>query len=135
MRTLLVIWGIGMAGGMFMVTRSTSVVEALVWLTIAVAFERVAGCLYWSIPPAISQRKDVGTIAGCMNLAGNIAGVLTPIIIGFIISMTGSYNLALLLFVCFGLGVSAASLFINYGRKIGGIPSVTIDVSHAAPAE
>lgn len=28
MRTLLVIWGIGMAGGMFMVTRSTSVVEA-----------------------------------------------------------------------------------------------------------
>ena len=109
MRTLLVIWGIGMAGGMFMVTRSTSVVEALVWLTIAVAFERVAGCLYWSIPPAISQRKDVGTIAGCMNLAGNIAGVLTPIIIGFIISMTGSYNLALLLFVCFGLGVSAAS--------------------------
>ena len=135
MRTLLVIFGIGMAAGMFMVTRSTSVIEALVWLTVAVAFERVAGCLYWSIPPAISQRKDVGTIAGCMNLAGNIAGVLTPIIIGVVVSSTGSYDLALMLFICFGLGISAASLFINYGRKIGSVPPLAIDVSHAAAAE
>jgi ACS family D-galactonate transporter-like MFS transporter len=134
MRTLLVIFGVGMAGGMYMVTRSTSVVEALVWLTIAVSFERVAGCLYWSVPPAISQRKDVGTIAGCMNLAGNIAGALTPIIIGFIVSSTGSFDLAMLLFVTFGLGVSVASVFINYGRKIGGAPSATIHVSHGVAA-
>ena len=103
--------------------------------TVAVAFERVAGCLYWSIPPAIAQRKDVGTIAGCMNLAGNIAGVLTPIIIGVVVSATGSYDLALLLFMCFGLGISAASLFINYGRKIGSVPPLVIDASHAAAAE
>jgi len=132
MRTLLVIFGVGMAAGMFMVTRSTSVIEALVWLAVAVAFERVAGCLYWSIPPAISQRKDVGTIAGCMNLAGNIAGVLTPIIIGLLVSSTGSYNLALMMFVCFGLGISVASVFINYGRKIGSVPPLAIDASHAA---
>jgi ACS family D-galactonate transporter-like MFS transporter len=110
MRTLLAIFGIGMA----------------------VAFERVAGCLYWSIPPAISQRKDVGTIAGCMNLAGNIAGVLTPIIIGLLVSSTGSYDLALMMFVCFGLGISIASVFINYGRKIGSVPPLAIDASHAA---
>jgi len=135
MRTLLVIMGVGMAGGMYMVTRSTSVVEALAWLTIAVAFERIAGCLYWSVPPAISQRKDVGTIAGCMNLAGNIAGVLTPIIIGFVVSATGSYNLALLMFVVFGLGVSVASFFINYGRKIGSAPAELVDDARAAAAK
>jgi ACS family D-galactonate transporter-like MFS transporter len=135
MRTLLVIFGIGMAAGMFMVTRSTSAVEALVWLAVAVAFERVAGCLYWSIPPAISQRKDVGTIAGCMNLTGNIAGVLTPIIIGVVVSSTGSFDLALMMFVCFGLGISVVSLFINYGSKIGSVSPAAIDASHAVAAE
>jgi ACS family D-galactonate transporter-like MFS transporter len=123
MRTLLVAMGIGMAGGMWMVTRSTTVVQALAWLTVAVSFERVAGCLYWSVPAAISQRKDVGTIAGCMNLAGNIAGALTPIIIGFIVASTGSFDLVLLMFLGFGLGISVFSLFINYGRKIGSAQS------------
>ena len=132
MRTLLVVWGVGMALGMYMVSRSTSVVEALVWLTVAVGFERVAGCLYWSIPPAIAQRKDVGAIAGCMNLAGNIAGVLTPIIIGFVVSKTNSYDLALMMFVGCGLGISVASFFIDYGRKIGSAAPLAVDATQAA---
>jgi ACS family D-galactonate transporter-like MFS transporter len=134
MRSILIVMGLGMAGGMYMVSRSTTVIDALTWLTVAVAFERVAGCLYWSIPPAISQRKDVGTIAGCMNLSGNVAGVLTPIIIGFIVSSTGSFDWVLLMFVGFGVGVSIASLFINYAHKIGAAPGLAHDAIHKAAA-
>lgn len=119
MRTLLFVQGVGMAVGMYMVSRSSSSIEALCWLTFAVAFERVAGCLYWSIPPAISQRKDVGTVAGCMNTAGNFAGVITPIIIGFIVSATGSYDLALMMFVGCGVLISVLSVLLNYRDKIG----------------
>ena len=135
MRTLLFVFGIGMAGGMYMVTRASSAAEALVWLTAAVSFERIVGCLYWSVPPALAQRGNVGAIAGCMNLSGNIAGVLTPIVIGFIVSTTGSYDLVLLMFVIFGLGVSVASLFINYGRKIGGAPRAAMPAPLGAAAE
>jgi len=40
-----------------------------------------------------------------------------------------------MMFVCFGLGISIASVFINYGRKIGSVPPLAIDASHAAAAE
>ena len=33
-----------------------------------------------------------------MNLGGNIAGITTPIIVGFIVQATGSYFLALMYF-------------------------------------
>lgn len=119
MRTLLFVQGIGMAAGMYCVSRASSVAEVLVWLTIAVAFERVAGCLYWNVPAAIAQRKDVGTVAGCMNMSGNLAGVVTPIIIGLIVSLTGSYYWALMMFVGFGIAISLVSLLLDYGTKIG----------------
>jgi MFS transporter, ACS family, D-galactonate transporter len=97
---------------------TTSLTGAIVLLSTALFFLRWAG-LYWSIPAAISQHHHVGTIAGCMNTSGNIAGIVTPIYIGFTLSLTGSYFIALLLFVGFGLTLSIASLFINFDKKIG----------------
>lgn len=132
MRTLLCVQGLGMAAGMYMVTTTSSVAGALTWLTIAVAFERLAGCLYWTIPPAIAQRKDVGIVAGCMNLAGNCAGVITPILIGVVVSATGSYHIVLMLFMGFGVAISVASLLLNYAHKIG---SETVSSADAAPAQ
>jgi hypothetical protein len=40
-----------------------------------------------------------------------------------------------MMFVCFGLGISVVSLFINYGSKIGSVSPAAIDASHAAAAE
>lgn len=121
MRTLLFIQGLGMASGMYYVSRSTSATSALIGLIVGASFERVAGCLYWSVPSAIAQRKDVGIVAGCMNTVGNLAGVITPILIGVIVSKTSSYHLALMMFVGFGIAISVFSLLLDYGKKIGSI--------------
>ncbi|MDM8150093.1 MFS transporter [Priestia megaterium] len=120
MRTLLFIGGFMTAICILLLGLgvTVSLTGAIVLLSAALFFLRWAG-LYWSIPATISQRNHVGTIAGCMNTAGNIAGIVTPIYIGFTLSLTGSYFIALLLFVIFGLVLAIASLFINFDRKIG----------------
>ncbi|PHD71722.1 MFS transporter [Bacillus sp. AFS043905] len=120
MHTLLVISGLISASCILLLTLSTSPVMAVTLLCIALFFLRWAG-LYWSIPATIAQREHVGTIGGCMNFAGNMAGVITPIVIGFIVSFTGSYFMGLVLFSIFGLVLAGASLFIDFTKKVEAI--------------
>jgi ACS family D-galactonate transporter-like MFS transporter len=120
MRTMLSIAGIMTAISIFLLTKATSPVMAITTLSVALFFLRWGG-LYWSVPAAISQREHVGTVGGCMNFAGNIAGVLTPIYIGIIVSLTDSYFLALMVFVAAGLLLATVSSLINFNRKIGSI--------------
>ncbi|MDQ0218686.1 MFS transporter [Peribacillus cavernae] len=117
MHTLLVASGLISAACILLLTLSTSPAMAVTLLCIALFFLRWAG-LYWSIPAAISQRDHIGTVGGSMNFAGNMAGVITPIVIGFIVSSTGSYFLGLLLFSVFGLVLAGASLLIDFTKKI-----------------
>ena len=118
MRTLLAIAGIMTSISIFMLGSSTSLPMAIALLSVALFFLRWGG-LYWSVPAAISQREHVGTVGGCMNFSGNIAGIITPIYVGFIVSATGSYFIALMLFALAGLLLATASSLINYSKKIG----------------
>lgn len=98
MRTLLFISGFMTATCILLVGLgiAASPVGAIALLSTAIFFLRWAG-LYWTIPAAISQRNHVGTIGGFMNTAGNIAGIVTPMYVGFTLSLTGSYFVALML--------------------------------------
>jgi ACS family D-galactonate transporter-like MFS transporter len=120
MRTLLGVLAIGMAASMYFLTKVTTLTEALICLTVAVSFERWAGMLFFVIPPAISQRNHVGTVAGCMLFTGNLAGIITPICIGLIVSLTGSYNGALMMFIGFGLLILLAALLLDFDKKVQG---------------
>jgi ACS family D-galactonate transporter-like MFS transporter len=53
-----------------------------------------------------------------MNLGGNIAGITTPIIVGFIVQATGSYFLALMYFAAAGIALLICSTLIDYSRRL-----------------
>ena len=55
-----------------------------------------------------------------MLFTGNLAGIITPICIGLIVSLTGSYNGALMMFVGFGLLILLAALLLDFGKKVQG---------------
>jgi len=38
--------------------------------------------LYWSIPATLTDRGRAGVLGGMMNFAGNVGGILVPILIG-----------------------------------------------------
>ncbi len=74
--------------------------------------------MYWAIPSILASRGRSGFLGGCMNLAGNIAGVAVPVIVGFIVQATGSYFLALMFFAFAGVALFLCSMTIDYSRKL-----------------
>ena len=74
--------------------------------------------LYWVIPSILATRERVGFLGGIMNLGGNIGGISTPIIVGLIVSATGSYFLALMYFAVAGVALFLSSMAIDYSKKL-----------------
>jgi ACS family D-galactonate transporter-like MFS transporter len=101
----------------FLVAYTSDAVTVVVLLSITLFFLRWCG-MYWAIPAALAGRERAGFLGGCMNLGGNIAGITTPIIIGFIVQATGSYFLALMYFAAAGVALLICSTLIDYSRRL-----------------
>jgi ACS family D-galactonate transporter-like MFS transporter len=76
----------------------------------------------WSLLAEIAPAKLVGIAGGIFNFAGNLSGIITPLVIGFIVSATGSFTGALI--VVGGIAVVGA---ISYIFIIGEVKRIEID--------
>jgi ACS family D-galactonate transporter-like MFS transporter len=117
MRTVLGISAVLTTVSTFLLAFVSSPVAAVALLASTLFFSRWGG-LYWSIPPILTDRGRVGVLGGIMNFAGNIAGILVPILVGVIVQLTGSYFLALMFFSASGVLYLIGSLIIDYSRKL-----------------
>ena len=70
--------------------------DGLVIAVMSVAFFGQGMCnLGWTLISDVAPRELIGLTAGLFNLCANVAGVLTPMVIGFIVAYTGSFYWAL----------------------------------------
>lgn len=90
---------------------------AVALLSVVLFFLRWAG-VYWSVPSVLAGRTNSGIVGGAMNLGGNVAGILSPIVVGFIVGATGSYTGALLFFVGSGVLFTVCNLVLDYSRRL-----------------
>jgi len=86
----------GMAFGLaiFGAARAHSAAAALVWISLALGGLAAAAPVAWTIPSLISPRESVGTLAGAVNLCGQIAAISAPIVTGYIVSASHSFAAA-----------------------------------------
>ncbi|PYS51199.1 MAG: MFS transporter [Acidobacteria bacterium] len=117
MRTVLGVSSVLTTLSTFFLAFVSSPVAAVALLSSTLFFLRWGG-LYWSIPATLTDRGRAGVLGGIMNFAGNIGGILVPIIIGVIVQVTGSYFLALMFFTASGILYLVGSLVIDYSRKL-----------------
>ncbi|MFF1918438.1 MFS transporter [Streptomyces sp. NPDC058239] len=117
MRTMMGVAGIAVVAGLLGVVLVPDAMTAVALLSVVLFFLRWAG-LYWSLPSVLAGRANAGVVGGAMNLSGNIAGMITPIAVGFIVGATGSYTWALLYFVGAGVLFTVSSLVIDYSRRL-----------------
>ncbi len=69
--------------------------SVVVWLLIfVVALECSFSALLWTVPPELARTGEAATLAGIMNTAGSLAGILSPMITGFLVVATGSFTVA-----------------------------------------
>ena len=95
---------------------TSAVVIALMTLAF---FGKGFGALGWTVISDVSPRGMIGLNGGLFNLIGNTAGITTPIIIGYIVNKTGSFNNALVF-----VGIMALAAIAAYVPLVGEIRRV-----------
>jgi MFS transporter, ACS family, D-galactonate transporter len=67
---------------------------ALIWISLALGGLAASAPVAWTVPSLVSPRESVGTLAGAVNLCGQIAAISAPIVTGYIVSETHSFAAA-----------------------------------------
>ena len=78
--------------------------------------------LGWTLISDVAPRSMIGLTGGVFNLCANIAGIVTPIVIGFVVQATGSFYGALVYIGTLGVVGAAAYIFV-----LGPVERVSID--------
>jgi ACS family D-galactonate transporter-like MFS transporter len=91
---------------------------AVALLSVVMFFLRWVG-LMWSVPSILGGRHNAGVLGGAMNFSGNLAGIVTPVVVGLIVGATGGdYGPALLYFVGAGVLMTASVVTLDYSRRL-----------------
>ena len=95
------------------------------WLVLAVMalafFGKGVGSLGWAVMSDVSPRGAAGLAGSIFNTFGNAAGIITPIVIGYIVQSTGSFAWALIF-----IGVHCVVAALSYLFVVGEIRRVEL---------
>jgi ACS family D-galactonate transporter-like MFS transporter len=78
--------------------------------------------LGWTLISDVAPRQFIGLTGGVFNLCANLAGIVTPIVVGVIVGQTGSFYGALAFIGVLALVGAAAYIFI-----VGDVRRVELD--------
>ena len=103
---------------------SANYMDSIVFVIIIMSFAffgRGFGGLGWAIISETSPKEVAGLNGALFNTFGNVAGITTPIVIGYILQISGSFNMALLF-----VGVNAFIAICCYLFVVGEIKEIKI---------
>ncbi|WP_311969721.1 MFS transporter [Pseudomonas baltica] len=78
-------------------------------------FGKGFGSMGWTVVADTAPKELIGTTGGVFNAFGNTAGIITPVVIGYILQTTGSFDGALLYVGAHGL-IAVACYWLVVGR-------------------
>ncbi|MFF7710609.1 D-galactonate transporter [Pseudomonas sp. NPDC007930] len=111
---------IGMALSMVLVGANFTDANAAVIALMALAFfGKGLAAVGWAVLSDTAPKAMVGLSGGVFNGIGNIAGIVTPVVIGYIVASTGSFNIALWFVAAHGLlGLLAYGLLAGRFERV-----------------
>ena len=89
---------------------------AIIFFMSLAFFGKGFGSLGWAVMSDVAPKEMIGLSGGLFNTFGNTAGIVIPIVIGYIISSTGSFNNALVF-----VGIHAVIALLCYLFMVGKI--------------
>ncbi|QJT82788.1 MFS transporter [Kosakonia sp. MUSA4] len=90
-------------------TDSTAMVVALMALAF---FGKGFGALGWPVISDVAPKEIVGLCGGVFNVFGNVASIVTPLVIGYMVKELHSFNGALVFVGCSALMMMVCYLFV-----------------------
>jgi ACS family glucarate transporter-like MFS transporter len=94
-RKLPIVIGLGVSGAILLCNFTGSQALVLTFMSVAFFGKGVAS-LGWAVLSDVAPRELTGLSGSIFNTFGNVSGIVTPVIIGYIVSASGSFDLALL---------------------------------------
>lgn len=127
-RKLPIVCGLCLSGSIILANYVTT--EAVVIGVMSLAFfAKGFGALGWVVVGDTSPKEMLGLSGGIFNFAGNMASIITPIVIGYILNVTQSFNGALIFVGAMGLLGALSYLFV-----VGDIKRVELQIDKTEPA-
>jgi ACS family glucarate transporter-like MFS transporter len=118
----------GMALSMTIIACNYANSQAIMLLFMSISFfGKGIGALGWTVISDTSPKGMIGMNGALFNLCGNLAGVTTPLIIGYIVEKTHSYNGALVF-----VAAIAFCAIVSYGPIVGEIRRIELTPTDAA---
>ncbi|TKI08820.1 MFS transporter [Martelella alba] len=90
-------------------TNNTAVVVALMALAF---FGKGFGALGWPVISDTAPKEIVGLCGGVFNVFGNVASIVTPLVIGYLVKSLHSFNMALIFVGCSALAAMLCYLVV-----------------------
>ena len=90
-------------------TNNTTLVVMLMALAF---FGKGFGALGWPVISDTAPKEIVGLCGGVFNVFGNVASIVTPLVIGYLVSALHSFNAALVFVGCSALMAMVCYLFV-----------------------
>jgi MFS family permease len=100
---------------------AASAEAALFFSIFSLAGLGVATANYWALTQTVIPGAAIGRIAGLQNMASNLAGVAAPILTGWLIDISGSYD-APMLAIAILLVIGAVSYLVLVRRARQPLP-------------
>ncbi len=119
-RQSVLIVGTGFGLAVFGAAHPSSPLAALAWISLALGGLAAAAPVAWTVPSLIAPRNGVATLASIANMSGQLAAISAPIITGYIVSATHSFDSAFI--------TAAVILFIGitgYALLLGRIEPIS----------
>ena len=93
---------------------------AVIALMTLAFFGKGLAAVGWAVLSDVAPKKMVGLCGGVFNGIGNIAGIVTPLVIGYVVASTGSFHNALWFVAAHGvLGILAYLLLARRFERTG----------------
>jgi MFS family permease len=124
--TIGMVLGLAVIGAAF----TTNPNVAIVWISIALGGLAFAAPIGWSIPGLIAPKGTVGSVGSIMNFFNNVAGIIAPIVAGFVLDRTGSFAINFLI-----AGVILLIGILCYVFLLGRIEQIQAPAAPVEPVE
>ena len=88
------------AGGTLLVVQSSSPAQAVAFISMALFCVHFAGTSAWGLVQVMVSETKVASIAGIQNFGSFVFASFAPIVTGWVVDTTHSFNLALVIAAC-----------------------------------
>ena len=91
-------------------------------------FGKGVGALGWAVMSDVAPNEATGLAGGLFNTCGNLAGIVMPIVIGYILQRTGSFEGALVY-----VGAHALLAVVSFLVIVGDIRRIELPPAGGVP--